>query len=78
MIGRLPGTVGKNKGVEKIPHLERRHMTPSQRAALAVDILPFYEEAAKERQLSELKQNRGGKNSTTDKGKARDFVARDR
>ena len=30
-------------------NLERRHLTPSQRACLAIDILPFYKQAAKER-----------------------------
>lgn len=32
-------------------NIERRHLTPSQRACLAVELLPFYEQAAKERQI---------------------------
>jgi hypothetical protein len=32
-------------------NIERRHLTPSQRACLAVELLPLYEQAAKERQI---------------------------
>ena len=35
---------------------ERRHLTPSQKAAIAVDYLPLLEVEAKKRQLSTLKQ----------------------
>lgn len=51
-------------------NVERRHLTPSQRACLAVDILPFYEHAAKERQ-------RMGKEKIPypQNGQARDAVA---
>jgi hypothetical protein len=38
-------------------NLHRRHLTPSQRAFIAVDMLPFYEEEARERQ----KTSTGGK-----------------
>lgn len=38
-------------------NLHRRHLTSSQRAAVAVEVLPWLEEEAKERQLSTLKQN---------------------
>src|SRR5688500_8011923 len=38
-------------------NIERRHLTPSQRACLAVELLPFYEQPARERSLSNLKQN---------------------
>jgi len=36
-------------------NLKRRHLTPSQRAAIALDILPYLEEEAKKRQLASLK-----------------------
>jgi len=55
-------------------NLERRHLTPSQRACLAIDILPFYKHAAKERQ-KETQFGGGGIISTTANGKSRDFVA---
>jgi hypothetical protein len=37
-------------------NLHRRHLTTSQRAAIAVDVLPMFEEEARKRQLSGLKQ----------------------
>jgi hypothetical protein len=37
-------------------NLHRRHLTPSQRAFVAKDMLPFYEEEARERQVATLKQ----------------------
>lgn len=38
-------------------NLHRRHLDSSQRAAVAVEILPMLEEEARERQLATLKQN---------------------
>jgi hypothetical protein len=38
-------------------NLHRRHLTSSQRATLAVELLPMLEAEAKERQLSTLRQN---------------------
>lgn len=38
-------------------NLHRRHLTSSQRAAIALDVLPMLEDEARERQLSTLKQN---------------------
>lgn len=38
-------------------NLHRRHLTPSQAAAIALEVLPMLEEEAKERQLATLKQN---------------------
>lgn len=37
-------------------NLHRRHLTTSQRAAIAVEALPLFEEEARKRQLSTLKQ----------------------
>lgn len=39
-------------------NLRRRHLTTSQRAAIAVEAIPMLQEEAKERQLAALKQNR--------------------
>lgn len=52
-------------------NLERRHLTPTQRAFIALDLVPYYEQAAKERQ-------RQGQSKVTDPnqlGNARDFAA---
>ena len=38
-------------------NLHRRHLTSSQRAVVALDILPMLEAEARERQLATLKQN---------------------
>ncbi len=38
-------------------NLHRRHLNASQRAMLAVDLLPYFEEQAKKRQVATLKQN---------------------
>lgn len=38
-------------------NLQRRHLTSSQRMTVGLDILPFYEAEARERQLATLKQN---------------------
>jgi ParB-like chromosome segregation protein Spo0J len=63
-------------------NLQRRHLTPSQKAAVAVEALPHLEKEAKQRQKQHRdtapgkKQNTGGKNSTSDAGKARDIAAR--
>lgn len=60
-------------------NLHRRHLTASQLAAVAVEILPHLErEAAARRratQNNEAAKSRGGKSSTTDQGKARDQAA---
>lgn len=59
-------------------NLHRRHLTSSQRATLAVDILPMLEKEAKERQLSTLKQNADVEKvplRKEDKGKSRDQAA---
>jgi len=39
-------------------NLKRRHLSAGQKAALAADLLPFYEDQAQERSRSNLKQNR--------------------
>jgi len=56
-----------------------RHLSTAQRACIAVNMLPLYEEKARLRQVAALKQNRlkrrSGKNSGTEKGDARDLVA---
>ena len=52
-------------------NLKRRHLTPTQKAFIALDIMPFYEEAAKERMAE---GGRGGTNAIP-LGKSRDFAA---
>jgi hypothetical protein len=58
-------------------NLTRRHLTPSQKALVAVDSLPFYEEAAKNRM--KLSQGRGKKGVAKmpdlNFGRSRDVVA---
>jgi ParB-like chromosome segregation protein Spo0J len=46
-------------------NLHRRHLTNDQRAMLAVDLLPFYEAEAKERQAQAPGARRGTKKVTT-------------
>jgi 16S rRNA G966 N2-methylase RsmD len=38
-------------------NIQRRHLSSSQRAAIAIDVLPMLEAEARERQLASLKQN---------------------
>jgi len=56
-------------------NLHRRHLTTSQRAALAVDMMPMYEAEAKERQGS--REDIVAIMPPSDKGKARDKAAAD-
>jgi hypothetical protein len=52
--------------------LHRRHLTPSQRAAVAVEILPDLEAEAKRRRLATLKQFPDVENLPQREGKSRD------
>ncbi len=59
-------------------NLHRRHLTPSQRACLATDILPLLEEEARKRQLASLRQNQQPvpeKIPERDRGEARQKAA---
>lgn len=65
-------------GFVVLKNIYRRDLTPSQRACIAVDILPFYEEQAKERKLSTLKQYSDREKipyRENVKGKASEFAA---
>ena len=53
-------------------NLHRRHLTPSQKAAIAVEILPELEAEAKRRQLATLKQNSDVEKLPQREGKSRD------
>lgn len=57
-------------------NLHRRHLTPSQRSAVAVEILPIIEADARQRQSlgGKLKENFAGHNDAP-KGQARDHAA---
>jgi modification methylase len=63
-------------------NLERRHLTSSQRAVIALDALPLFEEEARERheKLAGRPSKNGGNNSTgyddAETGKARDHAAK--
>lgn len=41
----------------KARNFDRRHLTPSQKAAVAAELIPFFEAEAKERRDAQLKQN---------------------
>jgi len=65
-------------------NLHRRHLTSGQKAALAVELEPFFAAEAKERQVATQLQGKSkdgepvfgeGKNSLTEKGQARDQAA---
>ena len=60
-------------------NLHRRHLTSSQRAVISLDALAMFEDEAKERQLSALKQNSTVREifpqRTEESGKARDKAA---
>lgn len=63
-------------------NLERRHLTQSQKAAVAVEMLPWLEKEAKTRQQKhggtapgKKSENTGGKNATSESGKAREKAA---
>lgn len=59
----------------------RRHLTPSQRAAVAVELLPELKKAAKERQREHggtapgTAKNTSGKNAGSESGESRDQAA---
>lgn len=61
----------------------RRHLTQSQKATSATEALPWFEKEAKERQRQHAGtapgkgRNTGGKNATSDSGKARDKAAKE-
>lgn len=60
-------------------NIERRHLTPTQRACIGVELMPFYQEDARKRQIAVLKQ--GDELPVVElipereKGRSRDFVA---
>jgi hypothetical protein len=64
-------------GFSVMKNTHRRNLSPSQRACIAVDLLPKLEEEARKRQLSKLKQfsNNGSGNFPERTGNARDFAA---
>jgi len=58
-------------------NLHRRHLTASQKATVAVEVLPHLEKEANERKHEALKKgSREGKNSLTGKGKATEHAAK--
>lgn len=59
-------------------NLKRRHLDATQKAAVAVEALPFFEAEAKKRQLATLKQNVTDKAilPERDQGQARDHAAK--
>src|SRR5262249_12325190 len=60
-------------------NLKRRHLTPSQRAAVAVDMLPLLEQEARERQLATLKHGSAPvteKIPAREKGEAREHAGK--
>lgn len=58
-------------------NLDRRHLNASQRAAIAVEYLPYFEAEARKRKLSTLKQNSDVEKfpHREDGGKSREFAA---
>jgi hypothetical protein len=53
-------------------NIERRHLTPSQRACVGVELLPFYKNAMKEKEHT---RKTGGTVELIPQSKSRDFVA---